>query len=107
MVVDDGCDGDGDPEQRSGVVAQRIIDAWQEETSCVVTARVVHLADAIEGGSSSLPSGITTTRDSAKGGSVLYAMAYATQDWPAPEGDRHVVVDSTPIFRFTRRSYLH
>jgi hypothetical protein len=94
LVVDDGCSGDGDPEQRSGIVAQRIIEAWQAEALRSVAARVIYLADAIEEGSPSLPSGIATTRDSAKGGSVLYGMGYATQEWPVPEENRHVIVDS-------------
>jgi hypothetical protein len=94
LVVDDGCNGDGDPEQRSGVVAQRIIEAWQAEAVRSVAAHVIYLADAIEEDSPSLPSDIATTRDSVKGGSVLYGMAYATQEWSTPNGNHHVVVDS-------------
>ncbi|HTE21416.1 MAG TPA: hypothetical protein VK674_00055 [Candidatus Limnocylindria bacterium] len=94
LVVDDGCDGNGDQEQPSGVVAQRIIDAWQAEAPRPIATHVIYLADAIEKSTPLLPSGITSTRDSVKGGSVLYGMAYATQAWSTPEGNRHILVDS-------------
>ncbi|MBW2072969.1 MAG: hypothetical protein JRI89_17205, partial [Deltaproteobacteria bacterium] len=79
ILVDDGC-----PKQ-SGKIAQQII-----ESEGYRNVKLLHLEDAIK---CQLPivSGIKTTSDSRKGGSIQYGMWQALQDYT--EGDnQHVVV---------------
>jgi hypothetical protein len=77
LVVDDGC-----PE-KSGVIAQQIIDA----RGLGDRVSVLFLQDAIDAGHP-LASGIKTTADSQKGGSIEYGMGVAAEDG----SKRHVVV---------------
>ena len=78
VIVDDGC-----PEE-SGKIAQNIID--QNELNSYV--RVLHLSDAIE---QNLPParGLSSTKESQKGGAVLYGL------WDAvyhQKNENHIVV---------------
>lgn len=77
LVVDDGC-----PE-KSGEIAQQIIDARGLED----LVRVLWLQDAIDAHHPAA-SGIASTADSQKGGSIEYGMAVAAED----ESRNHVVV---------------
>lgn len=77
VAVDDGC-----PEG-SGTKAQEIIDKLDAGDY----ARVLYLQDAIDQGLA-VAAGLGSTRDSQKGGAILYGMYEATQRIEAP---RHVV----------------
>ena len=95
LVIDDGCDGWGQEDRRSGVAAQVLIDTWKHaHPNSSITIKVLFLADAIAAKSPYIPPGLMSTRDSVKGGSVLFGMAYVTQEWTVPNQQLHVVVDS-------------
>ncbi len=78
VAVDDGC-----PES-SGKIAQGIIDAngWQDK------AKVLFLSDAIQQGYAPAQ-GLSATKDSQKGGSILYGMWDAVQH---QNNSNHIVV---------------
>lgn len=94
LVVDDGCDGEGDPALRSGLVAKRIMRSWVDtHPHSQVRTEVLFLADAITSNSRLTPPNLRAVQDSHKGGSVLYGLAYAVEEWPTAT-NRHVLVDS-------------
>lgn len=94
LMVDDGCDGNGEPAARSGSVAQSIIDNWQRaHPNSGVEAQVIFLDDAIVNHAETLPKGIKSVDDSQKGGSVLYGLAFATQAWKT-DSTHHLLLQS-------------
>lgn len=94
LMVDDGCDGNGVESNKSALVAQKIINQWQAQVNRRTEARVIRLEDGIRERSKVLPEGLESTKDSVKGGAVLYGMNYAAQEWETEEGSQHIVVSS-------------
>jgi hypothetical protein len=93
LIVDDGCDGLGNELNKSGYVAQEIINTWNIQKERTVKAQVIHLAEAIKCSSSLVPRGLRSPLASIKGGAILYGLAYATQVWHVDTA-RHIIVDS-------------
>jgi hypothetical protein len=88
LAVDDGCDAG------SGKAVQQLVDQWMaNHASHDTEARVIFLQQAIDEHWPILPSGIKTTRDSVKGGSILLGLGYAAEEWK-PTTARHILVDS-------------
>lgn len=92
IVVDDGCDGKGNPNAKSAVVAQRLL----KQAPKTITAEVVELDNLIRDASTFdwIP-GITTAQESRKGGSVIGGFAYARSLARMEVGSsiRHAFVD--------------
>lgn len=74
IVVDDGCDGKGNPDAKSAVVARRLL----KQAPGGITTEVVELDNLIRDASAfDWNPGIATAQESRKGGSVIGGFAYA------------------------------
>ena len=94
LIVDDGCDGKDPMGVTSGKAAEQLLAQRQTEQPISIETKVIYLQDALTAHSPLLPKGLHSTTQSMKGGAVLYALAYATQEWTPDTKNNHILAVS-------------